>query len=324
MSARIRTHTHAYTPPHRHTPHIPSQPDTGRHIFSASCDNTVRRWAVDSPSSPTHSCSEIVAVHAKPVNALQVLTPSGSMGRVLVTGGWDGMVKVWDLRALGETRKPALEFAPSPDHDPVCALAAGNGASAHYLAVALTDGPRTYGVYDLRRYSPGFGEAASAVAHDTIYKGSTDPLHHQTRCVAAFSQADGDPGFCLGSVEGRVAVKYVHSSAKNFAYKCHRDLSGPTAKVFAVNDIAFHPKFKSFATCGADGKYNFWDKDTKRRIHEFPQGPRQVSSCSFNADGRLFAYASSYDWSLGDEGYDPAEPNEIRCISITESWVRTK
>ena len=81
----------------------------------------------------------------------------------------------------------------------------------------------------------------------------------KTRCVAAFPDREG---FAIGSIEGRVAIHHVDAkdAHKNFAFKCHRDTQdgragqASTCNIYAVNDIAFHPKFKSFATCGSDGK----------------------------------------------------------------------
>ena len=56
----------------------------------------------------------------------------------------------------------------------------------------------------------------------TIYATLNSPLKYQSRCVACFPDQQG---FCLGSIEGRVAVHHVHDrdASKNFAFKCHRD-----------------------------------------------------------------------------------------------------
>jgi mRNA export factor len=110
----------------------------------------------------------------------------------------------------------------------------------------------------------------------------------------------------------------------SLAMQCHRDTTGNKVRAFSVNDIAVHPKFKSFATCGSDGTYAIWDKDTKRRIHNFNKGLRQVTSGSFDATGMYFCYASCYDWSLGEaKRSKPGGKCEIRCVKLEESWVRT-
>jgi mRNA export factor len=80
---------------------------------------------------------------------------------------------------------------------------------------------------------------------------------------------------------------------KNFAFKCHRDGN----EIYAVNVIAFHPTFGTFATAGSDGTFNFWDKDSKQRLKPFGKCALPISAGTFNMDGSIFAYAVSYDWS---------------------------
>ena len=51
------------------------------------------------------------------------------------------------------------------------------------------------------------------------------PLKYQHRCVSIFDDKKNEPtGFALGSVEGRVAIQYVHAQnpKDNFTFKCHR------------------------------------------------------------------------------------------------------
>jgi mRNA export factor len=120
-------------------------------------------------------------------------------------------------------------------------------------------------VYDLNNPSAPFKQLQS-------------PLKYQTRTVAAFPDKSG---YLVGSIEGRVAVQhvddgdvyfYLHmgnvtdvvfyliytaAQSKNFTFKCHREQTD----IYAVNDIKFHPTHGTFVTAGADGVFNFWDKD---------------------------------------------------------------
>ena len=48
---------------------------------------------------------------------------------------------------------------------------------------------------------------------------------------------------------------------------------------------------------GSDGTFNFWDKDSKQRLKPFTRLTQPIPCCCFNMDGKIFAYASSYDWS---------------------------
>lgn len=146
------------------------------------------------------------------------------------------------------------------------------------------------------------------------------PLKFQTRSIANFMSKDG---FAIGSIEGRVAIQHVDERSqyvrlatpthsyyssnvachfrKNFSFKCHREErqgndGKPFSFVYSVNSIAFHP-MGTFATCGSDGAYTFWDKDSKQRLKMFKNANQPVTAGAFNATGTIFAYALSYDWS---------------------------
>lgn len=94
-----------------------------------------------------------------------------------------------------------------------------------------------------------------------VFKKLVSPLKYQTRCVTAFPDRTG---YLVGSIEGRVAVQHVDDaqSSKNFTFKCHRE----GQDIYAVNACIFHPTQGTFVTTGADGCYNFWDKDSKQRL----------------------------------------------------------
>lgn len=70
----------------------------------------------------------------------------------------------------------------------------------------------------------------------------------------------------------------------SFAYKCHRDRNN---RIFAVNAISFHPVFGTFSTAGSDGYFNFWDKDSKMRLHQFQQLNQPITCTAFNHDGKI-------------------------------------
>jgi len=81
--------------------------------------------------------------------------------------------------------------------------------------------------------------------------------------------------------------------SNNFTFKCHRH--NDFSKVWAVNSLNFHP-LGTFATCGADGFYTFWDFLSKSRLHHSRCKNQSISASAFNANGTIFAYAVSYDW----------------------------
>lgn len=87
----------------------------------------------------------------------------------------------------------------------------------------------------------------------------------------------GNYGYLYGSIEGRIGVVYVNQlneqffgpvpkgeekSRATFTFTCHRNKNVSPHQVSSVNDIAFHPRYGTFATVGAqDHKIIFWDKD---------------------------------------------------------------
>jgi len=117
----------------------------------------------------------------------------------------------------------------------------------------------------------------------------TSPLKCQTRVVKCFHNGQG---FGVASIEGRCAIRHAardrdtsyagvmcavllpghHArlwcflcSPQSFAFKCHRVQSS----INAVNSIAFHPVHQdTFATCGADGGFVFWDKGRRKMLHQ--------------------------------------------------------
>ncbi|KAJ1547692.1 hypothetical protein HK096_001127, partial [Nowakowskiella sp. JEL0078] len=125
-----------------------------------------------------------------------------------------------------------------------------------------------------------------------VFKNVASPLKHQTRVLSCFPSASG---FAVGSIEGRVGIQNVEDkdSHLNFSFKCHRD----DKNVYAVNAISFHPGYSTFSTAGADGTFNFWDKDSKQRLKSFNNIGQPISATAFSRNGQIFAYAGSYDWS---------------------------
>lgn len=81
--------------------------------------------------------------------------------------------------------------------------------------------------------------------------------------------------------------------------------------VHALKAISFHPVHGTFSTAGSDGTYHFWDKDAKHRLKGYPKVGQSITSTAFNANGTIFAYGMSYDWSKGYQGNDQNAPNKV-------------
>lgn len=64
-----------------------------------------------------------------------------------------------------------------------------------------------------------------------------------------------------------------------------------------MNDISFHPVHGTLATVGSDGRFSFWDKDARTKLKNSEPFDMPISASCFNAQGQIFAYSLSYDWS---------------------------
>lgn len=258
----------------------------GSTVFSGGCDKAVRMWQLG--QSPPNNIPQQIGAHDAPVKAVAVL-PSN----LVVSGGWDRKLKFWDTRTpnpVGTLDMPERVY----DID-----VRGN------LMVVATAG----------RHIISYNVQGQPVEHSR----KESPLKYQSRCISVFPDTTG---FAVGSIEGRVGIHYLQKVAgkESFAFKCHRQDS----VVYSVNDICFHNQFGTFATVGSDGVVNFWDKDNKQRLKGFNAVSRPISCAQFNAQGNLFAYASSYDWSKGSSFHTPATADEIFVHFTAEEEIKPK
>ena len=255
-----------------------------------------------------------IGLHSAPVRSLSWIEEM----QCVMSGSWDKTIKYWDGR-----QQNAVHTAQLPER-------LYSMDVKYPLAVAAT-ADRNIVIYDLRKI-------------DTEFKRFASPLKYQSRVVSCF--LPDRTGFALGSIEGRVAIHHVEDRdaayviyfififinfdkliiyfffcSKNFAFKCHREGN----EIYAVNVIAFHPTYGTFATAGSDGTYNFWDKDSKQRLKPFSRCNAPISAGTFNMDGTIFAYSVSYDWSKGSEYYNPAQQkNYILLHPVQDIEVKSR
>ena len=256
-------------------------------VFVGGCDREVRAWNLSTSQLST------VGQHAAPVKEL-FFSPDLNC---LVSGSWDKTIKYWDVRTPNGQAQATV-----PVTDRVFCM----DQKGAVLVVGTAD--KKLAVFDLRKPSVPFRPAFES------------PLKFQSRCVSVFPNFDG---FAVGSIEGRVGIQHMvdKDKDKNFAFKCHRE----EANVYSVNCITFHAQFGTFATCGSDGTYVFWDKDSKQRLKLFLKLNNAITSAAFNATGNVFAYAVGYDWSRGIEYYDrQKQPNAILLHAVKEEEIKKK
>ena len=217
---------------------------------------------------------------------------------ILLTGGWDGVVNIFDFRSSG----------------PVCSYQFENkiytmSCVKDLFVVGLSE--IKIGIFNL------------AKLQNQIFKPElifNSHLKYQTRKVCVFP--DGK-GFAEGSIEGRVAIKNIRDlnnlppinsengtlmgkdeqNKDDFAFRCHRNTKNNPHLVYAINDIAFNNAYGTFCTVGSDGIYSIWDKQQRSRLHERldTQDKTPLTTCDYNSNGNLLAFSAGYDWSRGAE-----------------------
>jgi len=219
---------------------------------------------------------------------------------VVISGGWDNRVCFWDLR---QPNKPALFFDLGKK---IYSMSLAN----HLLVVAMADRVLTY--FNLSKLGGNnFGPELRFESH----------LKYQTRCVSAFPEANG---YAIGSIEGRVAVKYINfnevkpfndevkqmSHNDDFAFRCHRT-GDNNSDVYPVNAIAFNQTYGTFCTGGGDGQWMIWDKDSRTRLKQGGfTNKAAITALDYSFNGDILAFAGGYDWSKG-YAYENCYPPKI-------------
>lgn len=214
---------------------------------------------------------------------------------LVFSGSWDRSVSCWDPRNPG-TPAQAVSVGCK-----VFCLDVG----AEKLVVGGAD--RCMHIFDIRHLGAG-----------ALIKRETS-LKHQIRAVRVNPM---QRSYAAGSVEGRVAIEYFDEEEhqrKHYAFKCHRTKdAGGADVVHAVNSLAFHPLYGTFATGGSDAGVCVWDGEAKKRLWRLNPFDTSVSAVAFSADGSKLAIGISYTFDNGECMPPPAVEIAIRPIEQSE------
>jgi len=254
------------------------------HVYSGGLDNMLKMFDFNS------NAETIVGNHDAPIRCVEYSQDTN----LVVTGGWDQTLKLWDPRSpcnVGSVAQPDKVYTMSVCGDKIVVGTAGR-------KVLLWD-LRNMGIVQQRRESS---------------------LKYQTRAIRCFPNRQG---YVLSSIEGRVAVEYLDPSPevqkKKYAFKCHRIKENGTEYIYPVNAISFHNLYNTFATGGSDGFVNIWDGFNKKRLCQFHRYPTSIAALCFSHDGTILAIASSYLYEQGEIHNQPNDAVYIRHVTDQET-----
>lgn len=207
---------------------------------------------------------------------------------LLASGGWDGSLRLWDVRSAtpaGETELGGKAYG-----------------LAHYgpnCVIAITS-KRKVLIVDLRKHE------------EFVHAKIPSALTYQLRGISA---DESGTLYVVGSTEGRVAAEWPDEPQRGYSFRCHRQ----EGLAFPVNDIAHNKKYGSFATGGADGHVAFWDAEGRKRISQYAKQPTSIASVDFSPDSRRIAVAVSYTFEEGEKDHPP---DAIHVRDVQDSEIK--
>jgi len=239
---------------------------------------------------------------------------STDTNNMIVSAGWDRMFHLWDVRQSGSSSSSSSLSSSitktnsnNNNNGAACSIQLPGKAfsmdvdpTSHHNRVVIATSGRKICIIDLRMMTSidhdiDMDDTTSNNINNSITKNyeyeanmileRQSSLKYQSRVVRYLSS----PTLAIGSIEGRVAIEFLHDEpklqpsttisptttttttttllepyvgAKRYAFKCHR-LGN---LVHTVNAIVRHPIHGTFATGGSDGTVSVWDGMRKKRL----------------------------------------------------------
>ncbi|KAJ5072521.1 mRNA export factor [Anaeramoeba ignava] len=253
-------------------------------LFIGGTDNQAYLWNLEKESI------ESFGEHSQPIKEIFSFPENQNL---ILTGSWDKTIKFWDLRQgqnpINTTFLEGKVFS----------------MDMRFPYLVVVDSTKGIYAFDL-------GSGYNCVQR-------TRSSFKQARVISLFPDLKG---YAFGSIDGRVSITYLKEEEKdnNFSFRCHWKEN----EIFAVNDIAFHPKYGTFATVGSDGLFYFWCKETKSKLKKSIPFENSITRCSFNHDGSIFSFAVGYDWHKGFIGSTAKKERSLCLYLPKEKEIQAK
>ncbi len=202
-------------------------------------------------------------------------------GSRLLSGSWDGTVRLWDAADGRE-----LLHLVSPN--------------AGFSSVAL---------------SPDASLLAGGDMHRTLYvwdgKSGKEVYRLENLSNTVFGLRFSADGKLLAGVSGATARVWEAATGK----EVHR-LVGPTDD---LRPFAFSPDLKTLVSATKDGCMHVWDLPTGGEVRQIATGQTELSPLAFSPDGKLLASSNTKDRLV--RLWDVSAGKELRRFGPCGNWV---
>eukprot|EP00127_Corallochytrium_limacisporum_P006222 Clim_evm39s221 gene=Clim_evmTU39s221 len=261
-------------------------------------------------SSPGNPAVQGLGQHGNTVSCIETIPEQ----QLVVSGGWDGMLKYWDVRQAPASSPVGIVTLP----ERVYSMSRGKNC----IGIACAD--RVVAIVDVT--NPG-----------KVMSCFYSPLRRQTRCITTWPD---DSSIALGSAGSRCAVLQCQSLARlpqnrapaeanaiptvltpqmASALEFFTFKAGRAQEPTSVTSIAVQPvgSMDCFATTGSDGSYRFWHRSRRQPLQAYGTLPAGVQKGAFSPDGTLFAYAVGYAWdTAAHQNWQPGSQYQIQVHQV--------
>ena len=261
--------------------------------FYGGCDKAVTMWSIQTGQT------QQVGAHDQPVSHIEYVE-EGVPSPMLISSGWDGKVRFWDLRSPTPAKEEDFQA-------PILHFDASTAPLATFLASRKA---HVYQLSTLTRFRD---------------LDPVDAARFQFRKVCNFKDQSA---VAACTVDGRVVLWPLAAGQQASQMKCHGGVLGPTQKdqydAYPVNFVGIHPTAKKCFTAASDGSVKNYDLTSKAAGVLFKEQPTPVSCGALDPNGTMLAFGLSYDWSLGKEAFNPAGPTGIKIHAVTAADLAPK